>query len=85
MHATCPTHPILLDLICIMVLGMSKIMMFPIVQLSPFSCYFFPLGSKYSPQHPVLLTPSVHSVPLMWQTKCRTHTKQLAELWFCVF
>jgi hypothetical protein len=27
------------------------------VQLSPFSCHFIPLGSKYSPQHPVLKHP----------------------------
>jgi hypothetical protein len=28
---------------------------------------------------------SVHSVPLMWETKLHTHTKQLEELWFCMF
>jgi hypothetical protein len=30
-------------------------MKLPIVQLSPFSRYFIPLRSKYSPQHPVVL------------------------------
>jgi hypothetical protein len=27
------------------------------MQLSPFLCYFIPLRSKYSPQHPVLKHP----------------------------
>jgi hypothetical protein len=31
-----------------------QIMKLPIVQLSPFSDYFIPLRSKYSPQQPVL-------------------------------
>jgi hypothetical protein len=34
-----------------------QIMKLPIVQLSPFSYYFIPLRSKYSPQHPVLKHP----------------------------
>jgi hypothetical protein len=32
-------------------------MKLPTVQLFPFSCNFIPLGSKYSPQHPVLKDP----------------------------
>jgi hypothetical protein len=30
-------------------------------------------------------TPSVHVLPLMWETKFHTHAKQLAELCFCIF
>jgi hypothetical protein len=30
-------------------------------------------------------TPSVDALPLMWETKFHTHTKQLAQLWFCIF
>jgi hypothetical protein len=35
------------------------------------------LRSKHSPQSPCLL--------LIWETKFHTHTKQLAELWLCIF
>jgi hypothetical protein len=28
--------------------------------------------------------PSVYALPLMLETKFHTHTKQLAELWFCI-
>jgi hypothetical protein len=34
-----------------------QIMKLPTVQLSPFSRYFIPLRSKFSPQHPVLKRP----------------------------
>jgi hypothetical protein len=27
----------------------------------------------------------VYALPLMWETKFHTNTKQLAELWFCIF
>jgi hypothetical protein len=61
-------------------------MKLPFVQLSPFCRYFIPLRSKYSPQHPVLTYPqSVFDRPLMLGTRSHTCTKQLAELWFCVF
>jgi hypothetical protein len=33
------------------------------VQLSPFPCYFIPLRSKYSPQHPVLKHPQSVLLP----------------------
>jgi hypothetical protein len=56
------------------------------VQLPPFSNYFIPLRSKYSPQNPVLKqAQSMYALPLMWDTKFHAHTKQLAELCFCMF
>jgi hypothetical protein len=53
MRATCPAYFILLDLMCLIISGDENIMKLPTVQLSPFSRYFIPLRSKYSPQHPV--------------------------------
>jgi hypothetical protein len=32
-----------------------------------------------------LFSVSIYVLPLMWETKFHTHTKQLAELWFCIF
>jgi hypothetical protein len=37
------------------------------VQLSPFSRYFIPLRSKYSPQHPVLKHPQSVLFPLCYR------------------
>jgi hypothetical protein len=34
---------------------------------------------------PCSQTPSVYALLLMWDTKFYTHTKRLAELWFCTF
>jgi hypothetical protein len=61
-----------------------QIMKLPTVQLSPLSCYFIPLRSKYSPQQSVLKH-LAYALLLMWETKSHTHTKQLVELWFCIF
>jgi hypothetical protein len=43
-----------------------QIMKLPIVQLSPFSRYFVPLRSKYSPQHPVPSQQRSMSVERCW-------------------
>jgi len=40
-----------------------------IMQSSPASRHFLPLRSKYSPQHPVLYTPSSYDLSLLWETK----------------
>jgi hypothetical protein len=29
-------------------------------------------------------TASVYNFPIMWKTNFHTHTKQMAELWFCI-
>jgi hypothetical protein len=42
------------------------------VQLTPFSCYFIPLGSKFSPYNPVLK--HTQSVFLKWETTFHTHS-----------
>jgi hypothetical protein len=54
---TCLTYLILLDLICLMILGDSTNYEAPPYATSPFSRYFIPLRSKYSPLHPVLKHP----------------------------
>jgi hypothetical protein len=45
------------------------------MQSSPAFCYFLPLRSKYSPQHPVFKYPQIYVLPLVWETKFHTHTK----------
>jgi hypothetical protein len=34
---------------------------------------------------PCSQTPSVYALPSALETKFHTHTKQLVELWFCIF
>ena len=42
--------------------------------------YLVPLRPKYSPQHPILKTPSAYVPPSMLATKFHTHTKQQTKL-----
>jgi len=51
-----------------------QIMKLLIMQSSPSSCHFIPLKSKYSLQH--LFSNTLHGLPLAWETKFHTHTKQ---------
>jgi hypothetical protein len=49
-----------------------------IMQFSPVPCYFMPLGSKYSPQHPVLTYPQPvlnHKLQLQVVVKQKTKKK----------
>jgi hypothetical protein len=53
-----------------------------IMQLPPIFRHFIHPWSKYSPQHPVLKTPSVYITPLMLETKFRTHTELEEGIYF---
>jgi hypothetical protein len=55
-HMPCPLHSPWFDLPN-NIWWRLHIMKLPTVQVSPFSRYFITLGSKYSPQHPVLKHP----------------------------
>jgi hypothetical protein len=76
-YMPCPPHSPWLDLPND-IWGWVQIMKFLTVQLSPFSHHLFPLRYKYSSHNPQ--TPSVYALPLVWQTKFHTHTKQLEKL-----
>jgi hypothetical protein len=85
MHATCPIHHILLYYHPSNVWLSVQVMKLISIH-SPPSCHLLlPLRSKYSPQHPVLKTPSIYVLLLVWETKFHTHTQQQVKLQFCVF
>jgi hypothetical protein len=65
--------------------GWVQIMKFLVMQLPPFSRHLVPFRSKYTSQNPVLKHLSVYALPLAWETKFHNHTKQLAELRFCMW
>jgi hypothetical protein len=52
------------------------------MQFSPTSCHFVSLGSKYSPQQPLLKYPQIYVLPLMSEIKFHTHTKLETKLYF---
>ena len=75
MCATCPAY-LILDLITWTTLGKEY------RSLSSALCRFLhslvtliPLRPKYSPQHPILQTPSAYVTSSVWVTKFHTHTK----------
>jgi hypothetical protein len=83
MCATCPAHLIHLDLTCLMISGgWVKLWSssFCNILLSP---SLLSLNILFS--EPCAQTPSVYALPLVWETKFHTHTKQLVELWFCIY
>jgi hypothetical protein len=78
MHATCPAHFILLDLICL------------IIYTSFSLCSFVhsPVTSSLYGPNIFLRTLFSRTLSLCSSLNVRdqvSHTKQLAELWFCVF
>jgi hypothetical protein len=70
LHAR-PPHP--LYLITLIIFGEASVIKLITMQSSPASCYFFPLRSKYFPQHPVPNTLNLCS--LVRDTKFHIHTK----------
>jgi hypothetical protein len=79
MLSTCPAHLILLDLICLMILqdkynydaphsANSSILLL----LNAFWVHIFS-------SEPYSQTLSVYALPVMWETKFHTHTRQLAN------
>ena len=70
-HATCPAHLILLDLITGMIFGEDAACSSPLC--SPLPCHLVPLKPKYLSQHPILQHPPyVH--PSEWRPICFTVT-----------
>jgi hypothetical protein len=64
--------------------GRVKFTKLLIVKLPQLSCYFILLWFKYS-QNPVSNTLSLWSSLNVADHVTHTHTKQLAELWFCMY
>jgi hypothetical protein len=85
MRVTCLAHLIFIDLICPMLFGdvyklwsssLCNVMHSPVTQSSLVQILSL---------EPCSQTPSVYVLPLMWGATFHTHTRQLAELWFCIF
>jgi hypothetical protein len=69
MRATCPAHPPHSP-------HCATFSILPLLHLSKVQIF---------PSAPCSQTPSVYALPLMSETKFHTHTKQLVELWFCIY
>jgi hypothetical protein len=78
MHATYLAHPIWICII--LMIWRVQITELCTVQFFPSSCHFTPLRSKYSSKHPVVKTPSICVLPLVWQNTFHTHTIKKVKL-----
>jgi hypothetical protein len=85
MHATRPNHLILLDLICLKYFGISTKYEAPHCATSSSLLLLHPLLVLIFSSETWSQIPSVYACPFMRETKFHAHTKQLEELWFCIF
>jgi len=84
MWGRCTAHLILLDLITQVMFGEAyklwlSSLLFDLLQSTTF------LQGPIFNSAPCFQTSSIHILPLMWETKFYTHTKQQVKWWFCVF
>jgi hypothetical protein len=79
-HATYPTHLILLNLIS-WIFGEQYRSLYSSSCSFLHSCYLIPLMPKYSPHHPIPKHPQPTFIPqYVWVTMFPIHTKQRAKL-----
>ena len=62
-RAAWPDHLIILNLITCVIFGEEYRSFSPSIQFSSLACYFIPLRSKYSPQHPIFKHPQPTFLP----------------------
>jgi hypothetical protein len=75
MRATCPAHLNLLDLICLIIFEDSTNYEAPHCATSPILLSLHPSLVQILSLGPCSETASVCALPLMWETKFHTHTK----------